>query len=162
MYFCSLNKLEIPKDEWCILYLNDCILVCFIYSFEPNTVIYFLFFFTVKKVTNSAMTLSASSIMKNGKRHWKRLNHLISISENCMSKSLPGCVVTWAWSLAKGQYMVSWLLTGAPPPPPTHEQIYWQNRETTNIGLASSVDRAPARPSGSKFFSVYLNKKIIN
>ena len=28
----------------------------------------------------------------------------------------PGCVVTWAWSLAKGQYMVSWLLTGAPPP----------------------------------------------
>ena len=31
----------------------------------------------------------------------------------------PGCIVTWAWSLAKGQYMVSWLLTSAPPPPRT-------------------------------------------
>ena len=39
----------------------------------------------------------------------------------------PGCIVTWAWSLAKGQYMVSWLLTGAP------EQRYWQNRETANV-----------------------------
>ena len=45
----------------------------------------------------------------------------------------PGCIVTWVWSLAKGQYMVSWLLTGAP------EQRYWQNRETANIGLVSSV-----------------------
>ena len=26
----------------------------------------------------------------------------------------PGCIVTWAWSLAKGQYTVEWLLTGAP------------------------------------------------
>ena len=46
---------------------------------------------------------------------------------------LTGCIVTWAWSLAKGQYMVSWLLTGAP------KQRYWQNRETANIGLVSSV-----------------------
>ena len=23
----------------------------------------------------------------------------------------PGCIITWAWSLAKGQYMVEWLLT---------------------------------------------------
>ena len=71
----------------------------------------------------------------------------------------PGCIVTWAWSLAKGQYMVSWLLTGAP------EQRYWQNRETAYVGLDSSVGRAPARQSGgrrlksrsSKFFFVYLN-----
>ena len=27
----------------------------------------------------------------------------------------PGCIVTWEWSLAKGQYMVEWVLTGAPP-----------------------------------------------
>ena len=40
--------------------------------------------------------------------------------------------VTWAWSLAKGQYMVEWLLTGALPPP-LPEQGYWQNRETANI-----------------------------
>ena len=71
----------------------------------------------------------------------------------------PGCIVTWAWSLAKGQYMVSWLLTGAP------EQRYWQNRETANVGLDSSVGRAPARQSGghrfksrsSKFFFVHPN-----
>ena len=56
----------------------------------------------------------------------------------------PGCIITWAWSLANGQYMVSWLLTGAP------EQRYWQNRETTNIGLVSSVGRAPARQSGGR------------
>ena len=51
----------------------------------------------------------------------------------------PGCIVTWAWSLAKAQYMVSWLLTGAP------EQRYWQHQETANVGLDSSVGRAPAR-----------------
>ena len=59
---------------------------------------------------------------------------------------LPGCIVTWAWSLAKGQYMVEWLLTGTP------KQRYWQNRETTNIGLVSSVGRAPARQSGGRRF----------
>ena len=58
----------------------------------------------------------------------------------------PGGIVTWAWSLAKGQYMVSWLLTGAP------EQRYWQNRETANVGLDSSVGRAPARQSGGRRF----------
>ena len=58
----------------------------------------------------------------------------------------PGRIVTWAWSLAKGQYMVSWLLTGAP------EQRYWQNRETANVGLDSSVGRAPARQSGGRRF----------
>ena len=44
-----------------------------------------------------------------------------------------------------------------------NEQRYWQNRETANIGLVSSVGRAPARQSGghrfkshsSKFFLVY-------
>ena len=71
----------------------------------------------------------------------------------------PGCIVTWAWSLAKGQYMVSWLLTGVP------EQRYWQNRETANVWLDSSVGRAPARQSGgrrfksrsSQFFFVHPN-----
>ena len=58
----------------------------------------------------------------------------------------PGCIVTWAWSLAKGQYIVSWLLTGTP------EQRYWQNRETANVGLDSSVGRAPARQSGGRRF----------
>ena len=46
----------------------------------------------------------------------------------------------------------------APP-----EERYWQNRETTNIGLVTSVGRAPARQSGgcrfkshsSKFFFVH-------
>ena len=55
--------------------------------------------------------------------------------------------------------MVSWLLIGAP------EQRYWQNRETANVGLDSSVGRAPARQSGghrfksrsSKFFFVHPN-----
>ena len=60
----------------------------------------------------------------------------------------PGCIVTWAWSLAKGQYMVERLLTGAPTP----EQRYWQNRETANIGLVSLVGRAPARQSGGRRF----------
>ena len=60
----------------------------------------------------------------------------------------PGCIVTWAWSLAEGQFMVSWLLTGAP------EQRYWQNRETADIGLVSWVGRAPARQSrGCRFKS---------
>ena len=42
--------------------------------------------------------------------------------------------------------MVSWLLTGTP------EQRYWQNRETANVGLDSSVGRAPARQSGGRRF----------
>ena len=58
--------------------------------------------------------------------------------------------------------MVSWLLTGAP------EQRYWQNRETANVGLDSSVGRAPARQSGgrrfksrsSQFFFVHPNLKL--
>ena len=40
---------------------------------------------------------------------------------------LLGCIVTWAWSL---------------------KQKYLQNRETANIGLDSSVGRAPVRQSG--------------
>ena len=36
---------------------------------------------------------------------------LTVLSHYCL---FPGCIVTWAWSLAKGQYMVAWLLTGAP------------------------------------------------
>ena len=55
-------------------------------------------------------------------------------------------------SLAKGQYMVSWLLTGAP------EQGYWQNRETANVGLVSSVGRAPARQSGGRRFKSRSSK----
>ena len=66
--------------------------------------------------------------------------------ENWLERDFPGRIVTWAWSLAKGQYMVSWLLTGAP------EQRYWQNRETANVGLDSSVGRAPARQSGGRRF----------
>ena len=70
-------------------------------------------------------------------------------------------IVTWAWSMAKGQYMVSWLLTGAP------EQRYWQNRDTANIGLVSSVGRAPIRHSrGRRFKSrssnfVFVHPKFI-
>ena len=48
----------------------------------------------------------------------------------------------------------------APP-----EQRYWQNMETVNVGLDSSVGRAPARQSGgrrfksrsSQFFFVHPN-----
>ena len=48
------------------------------------------------------------------------------------------------------------------------EQRYWQNRETANVGLDSSVGRAPARQSGgrrfksrsSKFFFVHPNSSI--
>ena len=64
----------------------------------------------------------------------------------------PGCIVTWAWSLAKRQYMVSWLLTGAP------EQRYWQNRETANIGLVCSVGRAAARQSRCRRFKSRSSK----
>ena len=70
----------------------------------------------------------------------------------CIPCLFPGCIVTWAWSLAKGQYMVSWLLTGAP------EQRYWQNMETANIGLVSSVGRTPARQSGGHRFKSRSSK----
>ena len=61
----------------------------------------------------------------------------------------PGCIITWAWSLAKGQLYGLHDFWLAPP-----EQKYWQNRETANIGLFSSVGRAPARQSrGRKFKS---------
>ena len=56
-----------------------------------------------------------------------------SASPYCL---FPGCIVTWAWSLAKGQYMVEWLLTVST------EQRYWQNTEIGNIGLVSSVGRS--------------------
>ena len=79
----------------------------------------------------------------------------------------PGCIVTWVWSLAKGQYMVSWLLTTPPPP----KQRYWQNtcRGTANIGIhvVSSVGRALAcqyrgrrfKSRSSKF--VFVHPKCI-
>ena len=88
---------------------------------------------------------------------------------NCVSFSITVCnIKSYQADLTiktKGQYMVSWLLTGAPPP----EQRYWQNRETANVGLDSSVGRAPARQSGgrrfksrsSKFFFVHPNLSII-
>ena len=49
------------------------------------------------------------------------------------------------------------------------EQRYWQNRETANVGLDSSVGRAPARQSGgrrfksrsSQFFFVHPNSSLI-
>ena len=43
-------------------------------------------------------------------RYWQKVVSLYGASPYCL---FPGCIVTWAWSLAKGQYMVSWLLTGA-------------------------------------------------
>ena len=87
----------------------------------------------------------------------KKVVSLYGASPYCL---FPGCIVTWAWSLAKGQYMVSWFLTGAP-----------QNKdidkigETANVGLVSSVGRALARQSvgrrfkshSSKFFPVHPN-----
>ena len=73
----------------------------------------------------------------------KKSYPFMGASPHCL---FPGRIVTWAWSLAKGQYMVSWPLTGAP------EQRYWQNRETANVGLDSSVGRAPARQSGGRRF----------
>ena len=63
----------------------------------------------------------------------------------------PGCIVTWAWSLAKGQYMVSGLLTGAP------KQRYLQNRETANTGLVSWLGRFKSR--SSQF--VFVHPKFI-
>ena len=57
------------------------------------------------------------------------------------------------------KYMVSWLLTRAP------EQGYWQNRETANVGLDSSVGTAPARQSGGRRFksrsSFFCSSKFI-
>ena len=53
---------------------------------------------------------------------------------------------SYFWVQYRVQYMVSWLLTGAP------EQRYWQNRETANVGLDSSVGRAPARQYGGRRF----------
>ena len=37
-----------------------------------------------------------------------------------------------------------------------HWQRYWQNRETANIGLVSSVGRVPARQSGGRNFSLFI------
>ena len=58
----------------------------------------------------------------------------------------PGCFVNWALSLAKGQYMVEWLVTGAPSP----EQRYWQ--------LVSQVGRAPAHQSRGRRFKSRSSK----
>ena len=60
------------------------------------------------------------------------------------------CIVTWVWSLAKEQLWLNDFWLAQPPPPP--QQRYWQNRETANIGLVSSVGRAPARQSGGRRF----------
>ena len=54
-----------------------------------------------------------------------------------------------ASSLAKGQYMVSWLLTGTP------EQRYWQNRETANVAL-EVAGSSPALVNFSLFIQMYL------
>ena len=63
---------------------------------------------------------------------------------------VPGCIVTWAWSLAKGQYMVSWLLTGAP------EQRYWQN----NRCLELTWNRVHTLMCLSSFLHAYTNNII--
>ena len=46
---------------------------------------------------------------------WYLYNKVVSLYGASLYCLFPGCIVTWAWSLAKGQYMVSLLiLTGAP------------------------------------------------
>ena len=40
------------------------------------------------------------------------------------------------------------------------EQRYWQNRETANIGLVSSVGRAPARQSGGHRFKSHSHQFV--
>ena len=46
---------------------------------------------------------------------WYLYKKVVSLYGASPTACSPGsCIVTWAWSLAKGQYMVSWLLTGAP------------------------------------------------
>ena len=74
----------------------------------------------------------------------------VTASPYCL---FPGCIVIWVWSLAKGQYMVSWLLTGAP----TNKDIdkIWR---LPIIGLVSSVGRAPACQSGGRRFKPYSSK----
>ena len=54
---------------------------------------------------------------------------LLNMYVDKMSKLYKWCSSNLTLILAKGQYMVSWLLTAAT------EQRYWQNRETTNVGL---------------------------
>ena len=65
----------------------------------------------------------------------------------------PGCIVTWAWSLAKEQYMFEWLLTVAP------EQRYWQNRETTNIELPSPSRTSATHHTSSSASSAKLKSR---
>ena len=114
-----------------------------------------IFALTVKNISDLKKEINKSLVVN----YRERVVSPYGASTYCL---FPGCIITWAWSLAKGQYMVSWLLTSdwRPPPP---QQRYWQNRETANIGLVSSVGRAPARQSGghrfksrsSKFFFVH-------
>ena len=74
----------------------------------------------------------------------KIVTHPYGASPYCL---FPGCIVTWAWSPAKG---------------------YWQSRETANIGRVSTVGKAPARQSGgrrfksrsSKFFFVHPIQRL--
>ena len=97
---------------------------------------------------------SSSIIIIINSKLIEKVISLYGASHYCL---FPDRIVTWVWSLAKGQYVVSWLLTGAP------EQRYWQNMETANVGLDSSVGRAPACQSGSPalvnfslFIQIYL------
>ena len=83
---------------------------------------------------------------------WMNKESSYGASPYCL---FPGCVVTWAWSLAKGQYMVEWLLTGTP------KQRYWQNRETAKVGQDISVGRAPARHSGGRRFKSRSSQFVI-
>ena len=73
-------------------------------------------------------------------------------SPGCRS---PGCIVIWMWSLATLQLRVVWLLTGIP------EQRYRQNRDTANIGLDSSVGRAPARSFGGRWFESHSSQFFV-
>ena len=40
------------------------------------------------------------------------------------------------------------------------QQRYWQNRETANVGIDSSVGRAPARQSGGRRFKSHSSKFV--
>ena len=60
------------------------------------------------------------------------------------------------WS-SIGQHMVSYDFWLAPP---EQRIIYWQNRETANIGRVGSVGRASARQSGSRRFKSRSSKFV--
>ena len=75
-------------------------------------------------------------------------------SQKSFNHILPEGVI-YSWRLVYGLTTSEW----RPP-----EQRYWRNRETANIGLVSSVGRAPARQSRGRRFksrsSFYCSSKM--